>query len=510
MTTLVRRLASSVERFTDREAIKHRGRSVSYEALWNQATRVGALLQSEGLERGARVAILCDNSPEFVAGYYGAQMAGGAVVALNTQAKAREVLRLIAHCQASWVIVDAQHREARTVLAELPSDVRVLVIGSELDEVSNERVRTIWHWADLPDSQALKIVESRSTELGSIIYTSGTTGHPKGVMLTQDNLDSNMQGILRYLDLGDDDRLLCVLPFYYTYGNSVLHTHLAVGGSLVLENSSAFPQVLLEHMQNENATGFSGVPSTFALLLGRTNLGEFDLSRIRYMTQAGGPMPPALVQRLKNHLPDISFFVMYGQTEATARITYLPADRLEDKLGSVGIPVEGVEISIRDERGFPVDAGKSGEICVKGRSVMQGYWADPEATEKVIRDGWLHTGDLGHFDDDGFIYIDGRSSEMIKSGANRISPKEIEEVLCELEDVMEAAVVGIADDILGQVIKAVVVRRPGSEIDRMTILKYCRENLAGYKVPKKVEFVEELPKTASGKIRRFLLAENEN
>lgn len=348
MTTLVRRLASSVERFTDREAIKHRGRSVSYEALWNQATRVGALLQSEGLERGARVAILCDNSPEFVAGYYGAQMAGGAVVALNTQAKAREVLRLIAHCQASWVIVDAQHREARTVLAELPSDVRVLVIGSELDEVSNERVRTIWHWADLPDSQALKIVESRSTELGSIIYTSGTTGHPKGVMLTQDNLDSNMQGILRYLDLGDDDRLLCVLPFYYTYGNSVLHTHLAVGGSLVLENSSAFPQVLLEHMQNENATGFSGVPSTFALLLGRTNLGEFDLSRIRYMTQAGGPMPPALVQRLKNHLPDISFFVMYGQTEATARITYLPADRLEDKLGSVGIPVEGVEISIRN------------------------------------------------------------------------------------------------------------------------------------------------------------------
>jgi acyl-CoA synthetase (AMP-forming)/AMP-acid ligase II len=275
---------------------------------------------------------------------------------------------------------------------------------------------------------------------------------------------------------------------------------------LVLENSMAFPKLILEAMQNEAVTGFSGVPSTFALLLGRTHLEDYDLSSLRYMTQAGGPMPPALISRIRDQLPHISFFVMYGQTEGTARLTYLPPERLEDKLGSVGIGIPGVDVRIRDEGGNPVVIGVSGEIQVRGENVMLGYWRDPEATARTVVDGWLHTGDLGHMDEEGYVYIDGRSSEMIKSGANRISPKEIEEVIAELEEVMEVGVVGVPDDLLGQVVKAVIVSRPGSRVEARRVLAHCRQNLAAYKIPKFIEFAEELPKTASGKLQRFLLA----
>ncbi len=217
-------------------------------------------------------------------------------------------------------------------------------------------------------------------------------------------------------------------------------------------------------------------------------------------------MPPALISRVRKQLPHISFFVMYGQTEGTARLTYLPPEKLEDKLGSVGIGIPGVEVRIRDEEGDPVAIGVSGEIQIRGENVMLGYWKDPEATARTVVDGWLHTGDLGHMDEDGYVYIDGRSSEMIKSGANRISPKEIEEVIAELEDVMEVGVVGIPDDLLGQAIKAVIVSRPGGTIEARRVLAHCRQNLAAYKIPKSIEFADQLPKTASGKLQRFLLA----
>ncbi|HGX92906.1 MAG TPA: AMP-dependent synthetase, partial [Candidatus Tenderia sp.] len=218
-------------------------------------------------------------------------------------------------------------------------------------------------------------------------------------------------------------------------------------------------------------------------------------------------MAPAMIARLRKALPHIDFFVMYGQTEATARLAWLPPEMLESKPGSIGKAIPGVTLELRDQQGRPVATGETGEIWASGDNIMQGYWRDPEQTRKVLQDGWLKTGDLAHCDRDGYLYIDGRSSDMIKIGANRISPKEIEEVILELEGVEEVAVVGIPDELLGSVIKAVVVPTPGTRLEIKQIRIHCWRNLATYKVPKFIEFVEELPKTASGKIQRFLLTQ---
>jgi acyl-CoA synthetase (AMP-forming)/AMP-acid ligase II len=286
----------------------------------------------------------------------------------------------------------------------------------------------------------------------------------------------------------------------------VLHTHLAVGARVVLESNVVFPHLVVEAIVHERASGFSGVPSTFLLLLNRVPLADYDLSSLRYLTQAGGAMAPAVTARLRAALPHARLFVMYGQTEATARLAWLPPERLDDKPGSVGIAVAGVEIAIRDEHGAPLAPGSVGEVCVRGPNVMLGYWQDPGLSADVLNEGWLRTGDMGHLDDEGFLFLSGRRSDMIKTGAHRVHPKDIEEVIAEIDGIAEVAVVGVDDELLGQVIKAFVVGVDGAAIVPDRIKAHCRERLATWKIPKHIEAVDALPKTASGKVRRALLA----
>jgi acyl-CoA synthetase (AMP-forming)/AMP-acid ligase II len=217
-------------------------------------------------------------------------------------------------------------------------------------------------------------------------------------------------------------------------------------------------------------------------------------------------MPPATIARLRDALPDVRLFVMYGQTEATARLTYLPPAKLADKLGSVGIPIPGVELEVRDDEDRRVEPGVVGEVCVRGPNVMQGYYRDEDATRHVLRNGWLHTGDLGHLDREGYLFLQGRRSDMIKSGAHRISPLDIEDVIASLPEVAEVAVVGVPDDVLGEAIKAVITLKPGAVLDAMRVQRHCSEHLPRYKVPRTVHFVSSLPRTSSGKIMRYQLA----
>src|SRR5581483_7971543 len=240
--------------------------------------------------------------------------------------------------------------------------------------------------------------------------------------------------IAGYLQLTASDRGLCLLPAHFAYGNSVLNSHLACGARVALEDSLASPQSVLQRIQDDAITGLAGVSSTFSVLRARTQPGKFDLGKLRYVTQAGGAMPRALIAWLRQELPAARLFLMYGQTEATARITYLPPERLSDKPGSVGIPIEGVELEIwrAGARAAPMQVG---EIRVRGPNVMLGYWQDAQASAQALRDGWLYTGDLGHRDAEGFLYIDGRLSDLIKTGAYRVSPAEIEEVIASLAGV---------------------------------------------------------------------------
>ncbi|MGE0081193.1 MAG: class I adenylate-forming enzyme family protein [Thiohalomonadaceae bacterium] len=487
--SLLARLEARAKRQASAEALTAGAQRMSYGALWQAVVRVADGLRAAGVAPGARVGLLLENSPEYVACYYGVHAAGGVVVALNPAARAPEIVGHLRHCNATLLVTAAAQSLRQAIAGALPE----CIVVTPDDLLTGDLNASIAEPA--PDAPA------------AIIYTSGTTGRPKGVTLSHRNLDSNVQSILAYLALDAQDVIVNVLPFHYSYGNSVLHTHLAAGGRLVLDRSMVYPHGVLEAMAAERATGFSGVPSTYAVLLARTRPADYDLSSLRYLTQAGGAMAPDLTRRVRAALPHARLFVMYGQTEATARLAWLPPERLDEKLGAVGIAIPGVELDIRDEQGNAVADGVTGEIWARGDNIMLGYWKDEQATREVMADGWLKTGDLAHRDRDGYIFIDGRRSEMIKCGAHRISPLEIEEAIAEIPGVEEVACTGMPDELLGQVVKAVVVPRAGCTLTAMDVQRHCRERLPAYKIPRCVEFAATLPRTASGKVKRFLLVD---
>ncbi|MEN8158424.1 MAG: AMP-binding protein, partial [Bacteroidota bacterium] len=267
--------------------------------------------------------------------------------------------------------------------------------------------------------------------LAEIIFTSGSTGEPKGVMITHRNLIANTESIIEYLELTGHDIIEIVLPFYYCYGLSLLHTHIRVGGSVVFNNSFMFVGSVINDLNKYSCTGFAGVPSHYQILLRKTqSFKETQFPNLRYVTQAGGKLHNAFIEEFVDHFPDVNFFVMYGQTEATARLSYLPPEKVLDKLGSMGRAIPGVELDIVDKSGkFIRKSGVVGELVARGDNIMKGYLGDKADTEKTLCNGWLHTGDLAHRDDEGYFFLTARKKEIIKVGGKRISPKEIEDVI---------------------------------------------------------------------------------
>ena len=491
-------------------------RRITYGELELKASRLATFLVNTGLQKGDRIAILSENSPEYIIAYIGIHKAGGIAVDINYQNTAREVQKIINHCLPVALIAERRYLDGiESCVAESPS-VRI-VIGidrrSKRPASPPERMSTAsGHlqyraFDDVAQSDAgcgvLPVMGPHDT--AAIIYTSGTTGDPKGVMLSHDNLLSNASSIISYLHLTEHDKVMVMLPFCYSYGKSLLTTHLQVGGTMVLENSFMYPDVVLKKIIEEEVTGFAGVPSTFAILLNRSAIRNYGFPKLRYVTQAGGPMPPQHAQELIQILPDTSVYIMYGQTEAAPRLTYLDPRDVIRKAGSIGKAIPGVTIDLIKEGGIPAIKGEEGEIVASGRNIMIGYWNNPEQTRKVLRDGKLFTGDIAKMDDEGFLYIVGRQNDMIKSGAHRISAKEIEEVILGLQAVHEVAVIGVEDHILGEAIKAFIVLKEGAKLDAQEIQRYCAARLASFKVPKEVAFVSDLPKTNSGKVRRHML-----
>lgn len=500
MNTLVSKVEAIAGKAPDRIALVDGERRMSYGALWAQSLAFADALRQRGLQPGDRVAIILPNRIEAVVAMYGAWLAGGVGVPLNAQARERDLTPWLAHCGARHVVHEATHVDAIAAVEAMPQLEFAWALQAAQGITPDPVTLSNLHPSPIPETPAL------------ILYTSGTTGAPKGVTLSHANLLANAQAVVNYLELSASDSVLGMLPFYYAYGASVLHTHLLSGARVVIAPNFLFPHQLMEAASQERVTGLSGVPSTFALLLDRVKLDDFDLSALRYLTQAGGAMAPALASRLRAALPQPRLFVMYGQTEATSRLTWLPPERLDEKTGSVGIPIEGVQLRVMREDGQPATPGEEGDVQARGPNVMLGYWNAPDATAAALQDGWLRTGDTGHFDEDGFLYLAGRRSDMIKTGAHRVYPGDIEEAISELATVAEVAVVGTPDDLLGQVVTAyVVARSPLRPEDKgrreMEIKAHCRARLAQYKIPRHIQFVDALPKTASGKVRRVALTQ---
>lgn len=511
-------LEDSADSFPDKPALLDGRRRCGFAELNGAANRLARLLLKLGLKKGERVALYIENSMEYVVTYYAVLKAGGVAVALNTENTADDTSYIVANCGARFLVTDEKMCRKRSLPAEDGEFGKVFVRPPSLESIllwSDAQRRkpgsrceaTVLLPRDMEQESlanpGLRLVD---LDIAAIVYTSGSTGKPRGVVLSHLNIVSNTRSIVDYLELTSEDRIMVVLPFYYIYGKSLLHTHFYVGGSVVIDNRFLYPDVILETMLREEVTGFAGVPSTFSILLRRSNLRRCKFDKLRYVTQAGGSMGPCLQKQVAEAFAPARLYVMYGTTEASPRLSYLDPEDLPRKWGSIGKAIPNVELYIADPEGRALPAGVEGEIVARGSNIMCGYWNDPEATAQALRHGVYHTGDLGRMDDEGFIYVIGRMNDLIKIGGNRVSAKEIEEAICEHPAVVEAAVIGEPDDLLGEAPKAFVVVN-GSDGARIIeeLPAFLRQRLAGYKIPKSYEVRDTIPKSESGKVQKLRL-----
>ena len=334
----------------------------------------------------------------------------------------------------------------------------------------------------------------------ALMFTSGTTTRPKAVRVTHRNIQANTDSIIKYLELSLDDCMLVILPFFYCFGTSLLHTHLRVGGRLALCNSFTFPETAIDMMETLQCTGFAGVPSSFQLLLRISTFTKRSLPHLKKIQQAGGKLHNVLIQELIKARPDVKLFIMYGQTEATARLSYLPPEMLSTKLGSIGRGIPGVELRVLGEQGTPVKPGETGEIVARGDNISPGYLNDLESSAKKFVNGMLRTGDLATVDEDGYIYVTDRTEDFIKSWGYRISSQEVESCALQLPDVVSAAAVGVPSLTAGEAIHLFVTLRPGVEVTREAIASHCRCNLAKHMVPEAFTILKSLPLNSNGKV----------
>lgn len=339
------------------------------------------------------------------------------------------------------------------------------------------------------------------------MFTSGTTSQPKAVRVTHANIQANTDSIITFLELRSDDRVLVILPFFYCYGASLLHTHLRRGGRVVLCNSFVFPETILDMLEREECTVLAGVPSSFQLLLRASTFMQRALPSLRLIQQAGGKLPPVLIEELLAAKPTAKLFVMYGQTEATARLSYLPPEKLPEKPGSIGKGIPGVELRVLDQNGQPVRPGQQGEIYATGASICPGYYQDPEASAEKFTPYGLRTGDLAVVDEGGDIFIVDRRDDFIKSWGHRVSSQEVEASALRMEQLVSAAVIGVPDDGAGEAVMLFVTARPGAEVTPDDVLAVCRRYLPKYMVPRSVLILGALPLNANGKIAKPQLRE---
>jgi len=490
----------------EREFIVQLGGRFGYGEIDAGANRIANLLLRLGLEKGQRVGLLSRNCKEYVESYYGILKAGGVAVPLNTAANAAQLREFVSDCEARFLIAGPRMERLLNSALGILVDVNVLLVPDlgRIKEVP-AHIEAVSLDEAARESDERPGVDVVDQDVASIIYTSGSTGRPRGATLTHLNVVTNTKSIVRYLDLRREDRVLAILPFYYVYGKSLLNTHALARGTVVIENRFQYPNTALDTLEQEACTGFSGVPASFAILLNRSNLAERELAHLRYVTQAGGAMSPALTRRLMEALPGKRIFVMYGATEASARLSYLPPEELASAVGSIGRAIPNVELRVLRADGSEAELRETGELVARGSNIMRGYWRDADETARVLDQHGYHTGDLAYRDDRGLLYVVGRKKDMIKSGGHRIAAKEIEDVILEHGDVHETAVIGVPDEILGERIKAFVVLRESGSVDASTLTKFLGPRVPGYKLPHIIEFRDELPKNESGKIMKQAL-----
>lgn len=496
-------LENSADRTPDKVGLISDGQRLTYAEIEAQANRLANGLTAFGLERGERVALYLPNSVELVIGIFATLKAGGVFVVINHSTKYQKLAYILNNCQVSALIAPGRKADWAERLPKEVLSLKATVLVPQSPEKLPGCLSFKAIQEDYSSERPQKINIDR--DLAGLIYTSGSTGDPKGVMSDHSNVAFAASSIIEYLENTANDVVISVLPLSFDYGLYQLLMAFKFGGTLVLEKGFSYPAAILKRMEKEQVSGFPGVPTIFAVLL-QMDLSKYDLSSLRYLTNTAAALPPSHITQIGKKFPWATLYSMYGLTE-TKRTLYLPPDQLDQRPGSVGIAIPGTEVWVEDEEGRRLRPGQVGELVVRGRHVMRGYWGDPEATAVRYRPGPIsgervcYTGDLFRMDEEGFMYFVSRKDDIIKSRGEKVAPKEVENVLYGLKGVREAAVIGIPDPILGQAIKAFVVT-DGVELSEADVLAHCRANLEDLMMPRYVAFCQELPKTSSGKIKK--------
>ncbi|CAM5342838.1 Long-chain-fatty-acid--CoA ligase OS=Afipia felis OX=1035 GN=fadD_4 PE=4 SV=1 [Afipia felis] len=429
---------------------------------------------------GARVALKLANSPDYVAAYYGTLLADGVVVPLPVALESMRLKQIEEACRPDILIAPKN--------------------------LAGEAAATLALIAQSADDIARPAPKRGRDDLAMLLFTSGSTGLPKGVMLSHGNILSNAQSILHDLPIMANERALVLLPFCHAFGNSILQTHVLTGTTMVFAGALMFPATIPQSIAKFEATSFSAVPEVYGMLMKYGRLGEQKMPSLRYMSVAGGQLRHDLAVRIAELIAPADFYVMYGQSEAAARLAVLPPDQLSAREGAIGRALAGVELSVLDESNRPLPQGEAGMLCARGPNVMLGYWQDEAATREALgEDGWLRTGDLARSDADGYFYIEGRANLLVKVQGYRVHPAEI-------ESVVEAAFPGARAVALpmqhaGETRFALFVAPQGAAaVDLAELRAVCQRDLPPYKIPVYIEILEELPLTSGYKVDRAALS----
>ncbi|MDQ0216756.1 long-chain acyl-CoA synthetase [Oikeobacillus pervagus] len=474
----------------------YQDRKMTYREFYQKAKNLAGYFQSRGYQKEDIIALYLPNSDYFLICYYACQLGGFSIMPVNTKLTYREVEYIFTHSEAKALIYDRQYQDVLNHLDHCMSQFKdQLVVGGE------ETLKAVLCDDSIPFEQP--VINHDDTAV--VFYTSGTTGMPKGVMLSASNVRAAARMWSETMEMTEEDRMHVVTPLFHCAASHCFSIPtIYKGGTVVIEEAFS-PEKTLHTMEKEKVTIFFGVPAMFTILLNTPKMKKTDLTSIRKFAYGASPMPYELVKKLKALYPEIGVQNLYGQTENSPGATTLKDHYALDKIGSVGEPLPRTEVMLVDEDGHPVPTGEVGEIIVKGPQVMKGYLKDPQATENTIKDGWLYSGDLGRFDEEGLLYIVDRKKDMVIRGGENVYPVEVEEVLYEIPEVLEAAVIGVPHPVYGEVTKAYVVLKEGASLTEEEVITYCGTKLAKYKLPAEVDFVDTLPRNASGKVLKQVL-----
>lgn len=481
--------------FPHKVALIFEEKSFTYQELDRLVGRVANGLRGLGIEKGDRVALFLPNIPEFIIAYLGILKLGAIAVSLNIMFKNEEVSYILNDSGAKIVITTESHCKYVST-ADVPKLQQILIaegeskLGLSLAEVMAKAS---------PEARAIKVEQNTPA---SIVYTSGTTGFSKGATLSHGNVISNMYAHNRCCRINESDKLLLYLPLFHCFGqNAILNAGLNAGATIILQRRFDVAQVLKTIVVNK-ITMFFGVPTVFIKLL-NADISKSILSSIRYYFSAAATMPVEVVKNWQDKYNSI-IHEGYGMTETSPCASY--NHDLQYKFGSVGMPIENVEMKIVDSNGHPLPPGELGEIAIKGPNVMLGYWNRPQETAEAIKNGWFHTGDLGHMDEGGYFYIVDRLKDMINMSGFKVYPTEVEQVIYQHPAVGEVAIYGVPDPVKGEVVKAnIVLKNIHQPIPVTQIMEFCSQRMANYKIPREINFVETLPKNSTGKILKRVL-----